>query len=272
VKFRGFALSCAAALVLAACSRPQEASNFHLATVAVSPEHRLLFIAQPGFPTIDVLRLAGSEEGSGQPRHVRRLAGPPRAHVVRLSVDRARARLWVVDFRVTQVYALPGLEELRRYELPTDKYHERFNDLAIDTAGNAFVLARGGARIYRIDGRSLRIETWLDLDDEATDAALLLANRILASPDDRHVYLTSPTRGGLVRIEMDSKRVTALSGDSSDLTCGLLFWDAGSSDMRAFDCTDLWDARIAIQDAKPGASLILNGRPRVAGAVARFDR
>jgi hypothetical protein len=208
-----------------------------------------------------VLRIAGSA-------FLARLADPQRTHIVRLSVDRDRGRLWVADFKLVQVYALPGLEELRRYELPRDRYYERFGDLAIDNAGNAFVLSRGGARLYRIDSGSLDLEPWLDLDERAADAALLLANRILKSPDDRHLFLPSPTRGSLLRVDTRSKQVVTMS-DAPNLVCGLLFWDSTPERIRAFDCTGRWEARIEL--AGDGlAAVAWHGEPRLPGTVTTF--
>jgi hypothetical protein len=255
---RGLWFACALASCVAhsGCSEAPPAGNFHLATVAASPEHGLLFVAQPGREAVDVLSIAST-------RFVARLVDPRRAHVLRLAVDHQRSRLWVADFRLLQAYALPGLEELRSYPRPQTAYHERFSDLVLDDAGNVFVLARGGARLYRIDARSLELERWLDLDHQAADAALLLANRALLSADQRYLFLPSPASGHLLRVDTRSKEaVTVAAG--ANLICGLLFRERDGAGIRAFDCAGGWEARIA------GGAVLLRGQARPAGAITRF--
>lgn len=255
--FRAAAL----ALLLAACSEARTPTNFHLATVGALPERALLFVAQPGFGTVDVLQ--------GQ-RFVARLTDPARRHVLRLAVDAQRGRLWVADFRLVQAYDIDSLAALRRYPLPTDAYHERFSDLALDSAGNVFVLARGGARLYRIDARSLEMELWLDLADRATDAAVLLANRVLAGADDRHLFIASPARGELLRIDLQTRAVAPVAlNRPADLTCGVLFWEPPAA-MRALDCIGAWDARIALAADGLSGSLQFRGTMRPPGTTARF--
>lgn len=250
------------AALLAACSEPRVPANFHLATVAALPERALLFVAQPGYGAVDVLQ--------GQ-RFVARLSDPARRHVLRVATDARNGRLWLADFRLVQAYEVDGLTELKRYALPPDSYHERFSDLALDSAGNVFVLARGGARLYRIDARSLEMELWLDLADRATDAALLLANRVLASADDRHLFIASPARGELLRIDLQTRAVTPVAlNRPADLTCGVLFWEAPDA-MRALDCVGAWDARIALAADGLSGSLQLRGVMRPPGMTARFQ-
>jgi hypothetical protein len=256
--FRATAL----ALLLAACSEAHVPTNFHLATVAALPQHALLFIAQPGFGTVDVLQ--------GQ-RFVARLSDPARRHVLRLAVDAERGRLWVADFKLVQAYRIDNLTELKRYPLAADAYHERFSDLALDSAGNAFVLARGGGRLYRIDARTLKMETWLELADRASDPALLLANRMLASADDRHLFIASPARGELLRIDVQSKAVARLPlRSAADLTCGVLFWDSDPATIRALDCLGAWDARMVLAADGLSGVLQLRGTMRPPGMVVTF--
>jgi hypothetical protein len=252
----------ALAALLAACSESRAPTHFHLATVAALPERSLVFVAQPGFGTVDVLR--------GE-RLVARLGDPARRHVLRLAVDARRARLWVADFKLIQAYAIDTLAELKRYSLAADVYHERFSDLALDRSGNVFALARGGARVYRIDALTLELEPWLELADRASDPALLLANRMLPGVDERYLFVASAARGELLRIDLRSKAVTpvALNG-SADLTCGVLFWDAQPATIRALDCVGAWDARIALAADGLSGTVRLQGTPRAPGLHVRF--
>jgi hypothetical protein len=205
-------------------------------------------------------------------RFVTRLTDPARRHVLRLAVDAERGRLWVADFRIVQAYALADLKEARRYTLGQDAYHERFSDLALDRAGNVFVLARGGARLYRIDARSLDMALWLDLSDRASDAAVLLANRLLASADDRYLLLAAPARGELLRVDLQSKAVSVVAlNRTADLTCGVLFWEADAPALRALDCIGAWEARIALAADGLSGSIELRGTTRPPGVVARFQ-
>lgn len=252
-----------AACLLAACSEPRVPTNFHLATVAADPQRALLFVAQPGFGAVDVLQ--------GQ-RFVARLSDPARRHVLRLAVDAGRGRLWVADFRLVQAYRVDNLTELKRYALPPDSYHERFSDLALDSAGNVFVLARGGARLYRIDAQSLDMAVWLDLGDRATDAAVLLANRLLASADDRYLLVAAPARGALLRIDLRTKTVSPVAlNRTADLTCGVFFWETPPSAIRVLDCVGAWDARIALAADALSGTIDLRGATRPPGMVARFQ-
>jgi len=258
-----------AGIVQSGCSPPPPPGNFHLATVAASPEHQMLFIAQPGLNAVDVLRMAADRRNEA-PAFVARLVDPQRTHVLRLAVDHRQARLWVADFKLVQVYALPDLREVRRYELHGDVYYNRFTDLALDDAGNVFVLAQGGARIDRIDATSLDLETWLQLHDRATDAALALANRALTSRSGDRLYLASATRGDLVQIDLRSKQVTLVSENAANFTCGLLFWDGDSTNIRAFDCTGRWEAHVNLAQSGLASPVVLRGEPRQAGSITIF--
>jgi len=252
-----------------ACSEVPRVSNFHLATVAASPEHGLLFLAQPGFGTVDALRVISDGSPSQAPQFFRRMAQSERSHVLRLSVDRRGSRLWIVDFRMVQAYELPSLKEVRRYVLPANLYHERFVDLVLDSFGNAFVLSRGGARVHRIDALTLEMETWADLGDRAADAALLLANRALITPDDRFLLIASPTGRGLLSMDLESRRVTAVKGVGADFSCGLLFWDDQAA-IQAFDCTGQWEARIELTPDRKKGTAVVHGEERTTMSITRF--
>jgi hypothetical protein len=215
---------------------------------------------------VDVLRVH-PHQGSGSPQFVARLADPTRKNVLRLTTDSRHRRLWVVDRRAVHAYDLDRLALLRRIDAPSGPHYERFADLALDGAGNAFLLARGGSRIYRIDGKSLGMEIWLDLFPYASEAAIWLANRLLRTPDDRYLLVVSSADGGIVRVDLKSKEVQPVAlAAPADLTCALLFWnEAASSEARrsrpaeatisAFDCAGSWHAVIEPADDFARASV-----------------
>jgi hypothetical protein len=265
VRYPSALLTCG--LIASACSQPLPPTNFHLATVVTSPEHRFLFVAQPGQGAIDVLRVHAS--GNDAPSFVARLHDPKRTHILRLAVDRKRDRLWVADFWLVQVYELAGLKEVRRYELERNgPYYERFSDLVLDNDGNAFILARGGARIYRIGTTSLELERWLELDQRVSDAAVLLANRVLKSPDDRYLLLPAPASGALLRVDIRTRQIERGVAESPDLTCGLLLWGA-TTRLHAFDCTGRWDVEMDLRGPK-GIGVVVRGERRRPGSVLEF--
>jgi hypothetical protein len=260
----------AASLLQPSCTPPPEATNFHLATVAAAPEHGLLFVAQPGRGAVDVLALAPEGRRNEAPRFVATLLHEERNHVLRLAVDRERGRLWIADVRVVQVYGLARLEVLHTYRFAGSVYYERFSDLALDRAGNAWLLSRGGARIHRIEADSLDLEHWLDVGNRASDLSLLLANRALASPDGSHLFLAAPTTGNLLRVDLNTKSVLPVTAASANLTCGLLFWEQGSAAIRALDCTGRWQAEVSIAASLGASAMTLRGSPPALGSVTAF--
>lgn len=257
-------------LMQAGCWSPRDAGNFHLATVAVSPEHRLLFLSSPGSGVVDILRMPRGRDTSL--RHVARLLEPIR--VRRLAVDASHGRLWVADFASVYAYELDGFTLTRKYDMPANSYYERVSDLTVDRQGNAFVLARGGARIYRIDARSANMDLWLDVGNSARDSGILLANRLLKTVDDRFLILVSSANGALLRIELATKSITPIElNEKADFTCGVLLWnERPEASIQAFDCADQWVARIELRDDHSVGSLQLRGHanPRVHGAVTSF--
>jgi hypothetical protein len=261
-------LACVVIALLPACAPPESTSNFHLATVAAAPEHGLLFVAQPGRGAVEVLTFAPPGAGDNAIRFVATLVHADRNHVLRLAVDRERGRLWVADLRITEVYGLPGLNLVRAYRPDSSAYHERYSDLALDGAGNAWVLSRGGARIYRIDANSLELEHWLDVDNRASDMAILLANRALTSADNRYLFLAAPVTGKLLQIAVNDKAVATVSGASANLSCGLLFWEQRAATIRALDCMGRWQAQIDIVGGS--AAITIRGELPNAGSVTAF--
>lgn len=242
------------ALLLSACGEVGR-NNYHLAAVAYSHDHAAVFVANADSGAIDVLRVPKASGETGL-RFVGRLTEPRRKHVLRLSVDGSRGRLWVASPEAVYLYELGQLALQKVIDIPRNAYYERVADLVLDHAGHAYVLARGGARIFRIHAQTLELALWLDVAPSARDGAIALGNRALMSRDGSRMFVASPENPGMLAIDLQSKRVERIAtSDSVDFMCALLFWsnDGKSSaagmrhatpQMRALDCFDSWQAEV----------------------------
>jgi hypothetical protein len=264
------AASTVAALLLSACDEVGR-NNYHLAAVAYSPDHAAVFVANADSGAIDVLRVP-SASGETGPRFVGRLTEPRRKHVLRLSVDGSRERLWVASPEAVYLYELRQLTLQRVFDIPRNAYYERVADLVLDQAGNAYVLVRGGARILRVDARTLELARWLDVASSAREGAIALGNRALLSRDGKSMFVASAENPGVLAIELQSKRVERIATpDSVDFMCALLFWrkdgepsaremQHGAPRLRALDCFDSWQADVD-----------LGGEARVVESTGNID-
>jgi len=244
-----------AALVLPACGENVGRNNYHLAAIAYSPDHAAVFVATASSGAVDVLRVPSASGQTGL-RFVSRLSEPRRKHVLRLSVDGSRGRLWVASPEAVYLYELRQLTLQQVFDIPRNAYYERVADLVLDQAGHAYVLVRGGARIFRVDARTLELALWLDVAPSARDGAIALGNRALVSRDGKVMFVASPENSGMLAIDLQTKRIERMAAsDSVDFMCALLFWrnDGKPSasgtqhavpQIRALDCFDSWQAEL----------------------------
>jgi hypothetical protein len=233
-------------LIAVACGPLPELHNPHLATVDYWPDGRLLFVATPGSGIVDVMRV------TSPPRQgldfVERLTEPARNEVVRLSVDRVRGRLWVVDHHAVYLYHLTQHGSASLFSIPAEPDRARpstgqdawITDLTIDDKGNAYVLLRGGALIYRVDSTTLKPDIWVRTIAGTNERPVFSDSRVLLTKDSRFLLFQSPKDGRLRRIDVLSKEVQTIAYPTPiDLSCGYLFWtddwDGKTSDSAAID-------------------------------------
>lgn len=234
--------------LLVACNAPAPpAHNLYLATVDYWPERQLLFLASPGSGIVDVMRVPSSPR-QGSLDFVERLTDPMRHEVLRLSVDRARGRLWVADRRIVYVYEL----EPRKLAARVPMYAHQappISDLALDSEGNAYVLLGGGSFVYRVSSASLQLEKWLETAHRSPEKAASGRGRALLTKDSRYLLFQAPADGRLLRVDVQSRRVEAVQRTMPvDLDCGALFWkdDALVASLTAFHCRGRWIGEIKL--------------------------
>jgi hypothetical protein len=254
-----------AALLLSACGGDVGRNNYHLGAIAYSLDHAAVFVANASSGAIDILRVPSASGETGL-RFVRRLNESRRKHVLRLSVDSPRGRLWVASPEAVYLYELGQLTLQQVFDIPRNAYYERVADLGLDQGGNAYVLVRGGARIFRIDAQTLELTLWLDVAPSARDGAIALGNRALMSRDGKRMFIASPENHGILAIDLQSKWVERMAtSDSVDFMCALLFWRNdrerspnelrhAASQIRALDCLDNWQAELDSAGASPVVS------------------
>lgn len=253
-------IKCAAALIaagllLSGCGGDAGRNNYHLAAIAYSPGYAAVFVANASSGAIDVLRVPSASGETGL-RFVSRLSESRRKHVLRLSVDGSRGRLWVASPEAVYLYELRQLTLQQVFDMPRNAYYERVADLVLDQAGHAYVLVRGGARIFRVDARTLELALWLDVAPSARDGAIALGNRALVSRDGKVMFVASPENAGMLAIDLQTKRIERIAtSDTVDFMCALLFWRNDSErsasgmqhavpQIRALDCFDSWQAEL----------------------------
>ena len=212
----------------------------------------MVFVAARDEGYVDVFHLPANASQPGL-EFVQRLEHPDRKHVVRIVVDRKRARLWVARTDEVQIYIYsPG----ERFPSTTSIMMpgERIGDLALDADGNALVHTKDGAQIFRIDADTHARQKWLEPFPYMLNSASLATtrNRAVLTRDQRQIIFQSPLYGTLARIDLQSKNVEHLEMKPPlELTCGLLFWKYGTDVLQAIDCDGRWGAALTFH---PGSS------------------
>lgn len=256
------------------CQDAEQTDRYHLPLVAYHPELRLLFTASMASAEIEIFRVSDDPSVSDL-RLVKKLRQDG-ARALRLAVDRRNQRLWVANTKSVRSYDLSNYQLIREYTLPAKAEYARFTDLAVDAHGDVYVLARGGASIYRVDGRSLEMLDWLETRVYASDAGTFLANRFVRSIDGTYLIVASPADGQLLRIDVRTRAVnTVAMSPRLDFTCAILFWNDQSTpasgegkqtpSMTVFDCLARWQAEIQFTEDLLGAAIReTSGQPRPA--------
>lgn len=268
-------------LTLSACQDVRRADTSHLATTAYDADRRLLLmVSTPA--AIKVFHFEDSHVSSA-PRFVTTL-GPQLPQVLRLAIDRRHGRLWAASLTTIHAYDLSNYQLMKQYVLPPRGHYDRFSDLTVNEHGDVYVLARGGGRIYFIDGKSLQMNIWLDIYGRASKASIALANRLILSPDGRHL-VAAALYNQLLRIDVQTKtwQTIEIPEPTVDFACAVFFWNDERAlgavpanefiVMSAFDCLGLWEVEIRLtKDLSTGSIRVGQGEvhPRLGSATYRL--
>lgn len=155
------------------------------------------------------------------------------ATLVGVKVDSERRRLWVCARDVNQtdnrvwVYNLENAELANEFLLGALATNGSCNDLALDSAGNAYVTDSSNPNIYRLDGAAGE-GSLLVTDPRFADITTLGLglNGIAVQPDDNALIVGKFAPPSLFRVELDgSDTITSvtLGGDALPPPDGLAF-------------------------------------------------
>ena len=132
-----------------------------------------------------------------------------------MAVDE-EGRLWVAG---------GGSGEVRRYDTESGELVDALqtpeteatllNDVALDSAGNAYITDSTRPVLFRVASGSDRVEPWIDLTDTAFSYGEgANANGIVVTDDDRYVLVVALNSGRLYRVDTETAELTevALAG------------------------------------------------------------
>lgn len=200
----------------------------HLASIVYWPDERLLFVAAPRSPMIDVLRVPTAPR-EGTLDFVGQLRTPGGQEILRLALDPANGRLWAADREAIHVYPLRPLGAPTRIAFRPPGINP-IDDLVLDAEGNGFVFIAGGARIDRVPALTLRPERWLEAPWLAPRASRFATGRAVAARDGRQLLFQLPRNGGLLRVDRASRETLTIHRAAPIvLDCAALLWHDGES-------------------------------------------
>jgi len=150
--------------------------------------------------------------------------------------DAARKLLWATTSDVPQarrvaadsnLAALLSIDPsdgriLRRWDLPPNSGHHTLGDLAVGPAGDVFFTDSDQPWLYRL-------RPGADSLERLTSPLFRSLQGIAPSPDVRHLVVADYSHG-LLRVELESRRVTRIADAPRSTTLGIdgLSWDRGA--------------------------------------------
>lgn len=136
-----------------------------------------------------------------------------RRRALRIKVDAARDRLWILDNGDVHVYAMTTARLIRRIELPAwifgPAHYSCLPDMALDQAGAAFISSNAQTMLWRIDPLSLEV-TQLEIDVDADRHKEIGFTGLAFSADGRTLFAVSAAQGSLWRLDAGTRQAAKI--------------------------------------------------------------
>jgi hypothetical protein len=143
-----------------------------------------------------------------------------REQALRVKVDDARGRLWMLDYEALYLYSLPEGRLIHRVAA-SGPLAAPLADMALDREGNAYVGSGMRGLVYRVDVERLALEPWLKLDTLAGPSALAVA----VSPDGQRLVLAESRSGRFWKVEVRTRKPERLELSEPLSHVASLIWD-----------------------------------------------
>lgn len=135
-----------------------------------------------------------------------------RTHVLRLRIDNARRRVWILDYDAVYVYALESARLVGRVPMPMLQADRRrcLPDMVLDAKGEALVSDNRVPKFYRvtIDGAVSTLDAGVPSDPAPGFSAIAL------TPDERFLVAGRALAGDLWRVELSTGKRSPVALDS----------------------------------------------------------
>jgi hypothetical protein len=197
---------CLAAVLMPGCSRDEPTRSAapalasavdYPSSAAYDEQRRTLFVGSYSSGSIEPIAIgAGASSLHALPQD-------GRTDVLRIRIDEARQRIWVLSSKGLDVYDANRSQLLRRIAVEAVSQHSEdhcFPDVALDAHGNAFVSSATQTRLARVDAESFDVtQQELQLDsDRMLDFGF---SAIVFSRTSDRLYAASATNGTLWEID-----------------------------------------------------------------------
>lgn len=198
-----------------ACAQAAGSFSDHLSNRLAAPmpaayharTHQLIVGTGDG----EVRKIVQAQDGT--PRDAGRLHQSRDNTILRLRIDAARQRLWILDIGNVHVFDLAANRLIRTIALPNWFYSGHATnclpDLQVDRRGAAFVSDNVQPKLWRIDADSLSVhEREVTIDSQRS---LDIGFSALSMSDSGVMFAAMAASGSLWRIDMDSYRATKIA-------------------------------------------------------------
>lgn len=144
---------------------------------------------------------------------------------IRLAVDDARGRLWVLDHGAVYIYDLNNKELIKRVIFLATKTSQAscLPDMALDRQGNAFISDNTRPFIYRIGSGSLEIAQWL-ADERLSPFPDSGISAMAIGQDGKSLFAVNGFSGEFWRLDLETRSMHRLAIPANALrgACGLV--------------------------------------------------
>lgn len=140
-----------------------------------------------------------------------------------MKVDPDARRLWIVsnktrdkvNYSSVHIYNIDSKSLIEKFTI-SDTSRHLFNDLALNSRGDAFITDSYSSKIYRVDSGLMNLEIFA-----GPDSLLLWINGIVVSPDDEILYAAAGARISIIDsrtreikpiVDMDSTGTGGIDG------------------------------------------------------------